>query len=941
MATKTFEELKQMAIQIRDEKTNKQNTATRIGTQMLEHLNKLEQEYYDKTTLDKRVTELNISELYPTQGIGGSNKYDLATAIAQVPAEYRSILGLKVTFTNNETSLTETWVYKGPNWVTASFTQFDINNINPRVDKLDNLTGLFTCSSAANNSNRVVNGSPYIEAGKTRLLIVMQNKLSLTTPANLQFSNGNLYPLYYNDIRASSNNSWDDNDILEVYFDGTNYQSKKYIVDDRKFNHLYLGSYTSKTEARNSVPEKMRRQLLVISYICNDELISEKFIGTNVSTIDWNYSFNWLTVLSDDLINDRINKIVSIPFEISNYKSGVINSDGSITPQSNATYAIKKLPIDNYIFNNLKGFGSSNTIIAAWYKGEDEFISSIATYEKANQVVNTLIINSDDAPTDAEYILVNTKADNNTKFNYIYTIQQIKEFVEESNLIQNNNLMNSVATTLSFERYKNASVMRPDGTIGSGGNGYEIYKFPIEGGGYFFDKLISSGGDTGMIGWYKGEDEFISMYLTAGANQTLTDIVVFMSEAPTDAEYMLVFSRSYKPIVKELNVSKLNERVSKLEDSVSNADFSAGQNIYGIGDSIGSQILAALVKNIGSIDGHTVVNGCVGGETTLDTLAKNNVIPYIVTPFTIPATTTQSEAVNVYSSRYLRTVIAEDGETLTYVDTFKKGYDGAGEGIYNAINSWNNIECNIGGVDGTLYFIRNNPNRANNYFIRDLAGEEVVFDRPQLVIPKNLQSKQCIWIDFMGTNGGWTPLDTASDFYKSADILVNYYEQLRNYFNHENYVFLGFYMTAFLDQTTGEERVKRWKYFEDKMVEKFGKHYLSVRQYLREYGWRDAGYKLGYRLVDDPEGGEGAKKYTCLPEDIEADIQAIKDGKIPYCIVNGTSGVHMLAKPSACVANQVIKRLYELGCINSCPQIDISTIQDAENADINEPDYGG
>ena len=31
MATKTFEELKQLAIQIRDEKTNKQNTATRVG----------------------------------------------------------------------------------------------------------------------------------------------------------------------------------------------------------------------------------------------------------------------------------------------------------------------------------------------------------------------------------------------------------------------------------------------------------------------------------------------------------------------------------------------------------------------------------------------------------------------------------------------------------------------------------------------------------------------------------------------------------------------------------------------------------------------------------------------------------------------------------------------------------------------------------------------
>ena len=58
MATKTFEELKQMAIQIRDEKTNKQNTATRIGTQMLEHLNKLEQDFLDKDTTEGKFSEL-------------------------------------------------------------------------------------------------------------------------------------------------------------------------------------------------------------------------------------------------------------------------------------------------------------------------------------------------------------------------------------------------------------------------------------------------------------------------------------------------------------------------------------------------------------------------------------------------------------------------------------------------------------------------------------------------------------------------------------------------------------------------------------------------------------------------------------------------------------------------------------------------------------------
>ena len=70
MATKTFEELKQMAIQIRDEKTNKQNTATRIGTQMLEHLNKLEQEYYNKENIETKTGEnIAISNNISSSGV--------------------------------------------------------------------------------------------------------------------------------------------------------------------------------------------------------------------------------------------------------------------------------------------------------------------------------------------------------------------------------------------------------------------------------------------------------------------------------------------------------------------------------------------------------------------------------------------------------------------------------------------------------------------------------------------------------------------------------------------------------------------------------------------------------------------------------------------------------------------------------------------------------
>lgn len=121
MATKTFEELKQLAIQIRDEKTNKANTATRIGTQMIEHLNKLEQEYYNIQTVDGLVSEYNVSVNHPTSGIDGSNKYTLSSAIALVPEQYRSI-GIKCSFVNEEEE-NETWEWGGSSWYVDSFTK--------------------------------------------------------------------------------------------------------------------------------------------------------------------------------------------------------------------------------------------------------------------------------------------------------------------------------------------------------------------------------------------------------------------------------------------------------------------------------------------------------------------------------------------------------------------------------------------------------------------------------------------------------------------------------------------------------------------------------------------------------------------------------------------------------------------------------------------------
>lgn len=61
------------------------------------------------------VSEYNVSVNHPTEGIDGSNKYTLETAIAKVPAGLRNV-GIKCSFLD-EDGLVETWEYQGVNFL--------------------------------------------------------------------------------------------------------------------------------------------------------------------------------------------------------------------------------------------------------------------------------------------------------------------------------------------------------------------------------------------------------------------------------------------------------------------------------------------------------------------------------------------------------------------------------------------------------------------------------------------------------------------------------------------------------------------------------------------------------------------------------------------------------------------------------------------------------
>lgn len=109
------------------------------------------------------ITEYNVSVQHPTSGIGGSNKYSLEGAIAQVPQELRNI-GLKVSFINSDGKV-ETWEFQGgtftsiDNWIRQALN-VDVENIS--VNKI---------SSDKIKSNKTIDNSGNIISSQGRCVV--------------------------------------------------------------------------------------------------------------------------------------------------------------------------------------------------------------------------------------------------------------------------------------------------------------------------------------------------------------------------------------------------------------------------------------------------------------------------------------------------------------------------------------------------------------------------------------------------------------------------------------------------------------------------------------------------------------------------------------------------------------------------------------------------
>lgn len=98
-----------------------------------------------------------------------------------------------------------------------------LSTISTSISKLLAMLGYYECSTAAGTAAKTVSASGYVltNGGCIRIKMTYANTANGVT---LNINGTGAKNLYYDGAQASSSNSWDAGDVLEVYYDGTQYQ---------------------------------------------------------------------------------------------------------------------------------------------------------------------------------------------------------------------------------------------------------------------------------------------------------------------------------------------------------------------------------------------------------------------------------------------------------------------------------------------------------------------------------------------------------------------------------------------------------------------------------------------------------------------------------------------------------------------------------------------
>lgn len=138
-----------------------------------------------------------------------------------------------------------------------------------------------------------------------RLLVKMHNSNVVENNVMFDINSLGAKPLYYNNEHVSASNTWKTGEVVEVYYDGTNFYAVNILGTNGDGSNLIIEWETDSAVTRKKVPEEERKAGLQISYLHPDNgWITERFIGTGVYNSEWEKDDNWeVAIYAGDIQN--------------------------------------------------------------------------------------------------------------------------------------------------------------------------------------------------------------------------------------------------------------------------------------------------------------------------------------------------------------------------------------------------------------------------------------------------------------------------------------------------------------------------------------------------------------------------------------------------------------------------------------------------------------
>ena len=136
-------------------------------------------------------------------------------------------------------------------WNSSQVTRVSIKDIlQAQITSNAKNIGYYTCDIAGATAAKTVAATGYLLQVGGAIRIKMSHKNTAANPT-LNINSQGAKPLFYDGVRASVENTWEDNEILDVFYDGTNYQANNVagggtFADGYKVKEITISDYLKK-----------------------------------------------------------------------------------------------------------------------------------------------------------------------------------------------------------------------------------------------------------------------------------------------------------------------------------------------------------------------------------------------------------------------------------------------------------------------------------------------------------------------------------------------------------------------------------------------------------------------------------------------------------------------------------------------------------------------